>query len=512
MRRVAAQRRESCKRGESLEIKNSVDLRIALATLEIDGKPLAIPDQAICAGHDSPFSYIEETFFERVKDSILIATRNGGKTLSFAALEFLEMLARGAESCHLGAIFPQAKRAYRYIEKWVAQRQEQIEKTTRQETRAKNGGQVEIITGTAKGVNSPHPHKSNIDEFELMEWDVFLEALSMAKSSRGIEAATRLATTRKYPSGNAQRMIEDADQRNVRLFKWCIFEVMTPCDCKNKEHGKCDEKYGKYRTYDREGNPVLWTEICEGKAKNCIGYYKFEDVLQKFLTLDYETFAAQWLCEKPERSESVFGEFHEDRNVIATLSSGVIQEYLNAGWQAGRGWDFGLDDPTVCLSFLWQEDGYIIQFDEYIQSGVLIEVIAEKIREKSDRITSPDSWEDWGDPSGKARTGVDGNSYISKLNELEIWVQTQLRKVPDGIADIKKALRSQAQTGKPKLYICANCTKTIKALSYAQWDRIETDKRKESNEKYKHDEHSHPLDALRYFVQGVGVGGQVEVG
>ncbi len=91
-----------------------------------------------------------------------------------------------------------------------------------------------------------------------MDWDIFTEALSMAKSSNGIGAATRLATTRKKANGNAQKMIDEAAVRNVRVFKTCIFEVMCRCDCVTP--GKCDEKYEKYVSYDREGNPKRWVD------------------------------------------------------------------------------------------------------------------------------------------------------------------------------------------------------------------------------------------------------------
>ena len=59
------------------------------------------------------------------------------------------------------------------------------------------------------------------------------------------------------------------------------------------------------------------------------------------------------------------------------------------------------------------------------------------------------------------------------------------------IAAIKIKLRRGA-SGDPSLFVSDRCPVLIRAINYAQWE--------EGKEVYEHDPHSHPLDALGYFV------------
>lgn len=457
---------------------------------------LEIPDRAICQGHCAPMDFVADAFFERVQDCIVIGPRNGGKTINFSALEFLESAYKdGCGTCHLGAVLSQAKRAYKYIYKWGKKysRELSLLRITLERTEFASGSEIEIVPGTINGVNSPHPHKANIDEFELLPWDIYQEALSMPKGSAGIGAATRLATTRKYPNGNAQRTIDEADQRGRKIYTWCIFEVMTRCDCKERR-GCCDSKYGQKISYDRSGQPHSWADICQGKAQQCAGYYSFADVLKRFMQLSFEKFASQWLCHRPETEDSTFSEFTRERNVI-------VDWQIDSSLGFGRGWDFGLDDPTAVAFFQFDQLGNVYQFQEIIESGRLIDDIASDVRQFSDAIAPAHQWEDWGDIAGTQKTGVTGESYISKLSSNQIYVNSQSLPIADGIEAVKKKLRCSNFTGKPQFYVTKNCKKTIEALEMGKWDR-QAGQNSHSREKYRHDEHSHILDAIRYFVVG----------
>jgi len=459
-----------------------------------NGLGFNVPRKAVCPGHNAPFDFIADSFFETANNCLVIGPRTGGKTLDYAILEFLESVYKpGCDSCHLGAIMAQAERAYKYVSKWSNKHRDKlgISTSTKKQTILGNHSSIEIVPGTVNGVNSPHPHKASIDEFELLPWDIFQEAISMPHASAGIPSALRLATTRKYPSGNAQTMIEESDKRGFKVYKWCVFEVLNKCT-----RGNCKD-CAKYVSYTREGNPVKWSDVCGGKAKNADGYLVFDDVIAKFLTLDWETFNAQWLCERPERSNSVFSEFNYGRNVLENWE-------INPNMRFGRGWDFGFDDPTAVLFFQFDGLGNIYLFDEIVTSGQLIDDIAVRVRAKSDGIADVKAWEDWGDPSGHQRSGIDHYSYISKLARHDIRVNSQFSSISDGIQAVQRKLRINSFSGQPQLYVTKNCRKTINALEMAQWDRTKGEN-EHSHEKYKHDEHSHPLDALRYFVSGVSI-------
>jgi len=470
-------------------------LSLAEASLGIN-----IPNVAVCNGHTSPFDFVSDSFFERTLDSLVIGPRTGGKTINSAALEFLEASKKdNCSSCHLGAIMAQAKRAYKYVSKWANKFYDEvgIEKLTQEQTVFANGSEIEIVPGTINGVNSPHPNKATIDEFELLPWDIFQEACSMPKSSDKVMSALRLLTSRKFSNGNAQKMITESTDRGFKIYKWCVFEVLKRCTKKDC----CDcEKYVKF---DRFGQPHTWRTVCGGKAKQSNGYLPIKDAISRFLTLDYEGFLAQWLCERPEKSDSVFTEFIYDEHVIDDYE-------IDKSASFGRGWDFGYDDPTAVLFFQVLPDGTCVQFEELILSGYLIEDIADKVNMISEKLAPKEKWVDWGDPSGNARTGIDGYSYIAKLANKKIYVNSQCAGVTDGIQAVKKKLTKSSFTGYPEFYITKNCKKTIDALELAQWERTQG-KIVYSKEKYKHDEHSHPLDGLRYFITGVFTANEVTV-
>lgn len=460
---------------------------------------LDIPRKSICTGHDAPFDYVSDSFFEVVQNCIVIANRTGGKTNNSAALEFSEAKWKdNLEVAHLGAIIAQADRAYGYVQKWSRKFNFLIDRTIKSRTVFRNGSLIEILAGTMNAVNGPHPHKACVDEFELLPWEIFEEAGSMAKSGGGIKAALRLVTTRKKATGNAQLMITEADERGFKLYKYCIFEVMEPCKHK-KSCITCPHK--NHVSYTNEGNKKTWPGVCEGKAKRTVGYIPFDDVLQKFKLLSWEVFKAQWLCERPERYDCVFPEFDFDRNSFSKWEFKTEEE----GWRFGRGWDFGYDDPAAVVFFQYNLSlGVLVQFDEIVVSGLLVDDLGEKIREMSDPLAPPGDWLDWGDPSGGAVTGVDGRSYIGKLESHDIYIQHQKQLVAPGIQAMKRKLRLSNFTGKPSFHLVrGKCRKSINALEQAAWDRIDTPSKKESREKYKHDEHSHPLDAQRYFINGV---------
>lgn len=494
---VAQKQRSPAVPASELQPINSAELHTWIK----DRLQINIPQESICPGHDAPFVFVAESFFEETQNCIVIAPRNGGKTMSAAALEFAEAVwKKGCEVCHLGAVLLQAKRAYKYIRSWATRHQidYEINKVTIGETVFESGSTIEIIPGTMNGVNSPHPQKAVIDEFELLPWAIYEEASSMPKSANGVSAAIRSLTTRKRANGNAQAMLDgEAAKRGFKIYTWCIFEVMTRCDCEiDCKSGKyC--KYSEYRTFDSFGKQITWPEVCRGKARRCNGYYSFHDVLAKFIGLSWETFNAQWLCNRPERFDCVFPEFDYGRNTIDSWD-------LRADWQFARGWDFGLDDPTAIGFYQYQLDTrQLVQFDEYVISGRLIGDIARDVREKCDKLCRPDEWEDWGDPSGIARSAVDGRSYISVLGEEEIHVKTKRKSISSGIQAMKKMLLPATESGEaPFRLVRERCAKTISSFEMAGWDRQEG-KAPHSNEKYLHDEHSHQLDQARYLIQGI---------
>jgi len=147
---------------------------------------LTIPRKHYCADHCAPFDFVSDLFFERESTVLGFGSRGSGKTLDVAAVNFLHMrFKEGCDICTAGASLDQARKGYNYLQQ-MCLRPEHKDwldgDPTLGLTRGKNKTQIEIITGTVKGLNSPHPLKANIDEVELLDWEVLQQGLSMSMS------------------------------------------------------------------------------------------------------------------------------------------------------------------------------------------------------------------------------------------------------------------------------------------------------------------------------------------
>ncbi|MFX0136584.1 MAG: hypothetical protein ACFFDN_23300, partial [Candidatus Hodarchaeota archaeon] len=118
----------------------------------------SIPRDLVCSSHTSPFSFVSDMFFERVRNSIAFASRTGGKTLNLAILNHLDMLFKdGCEIASAGSTLAQADRMYTYFvgfhndNEYLAE--ELLKDPTKQKTFYRNKSMLEVITGSVKGLN-----------------------------------------------------------------------------------------------------------------------------------------------------------------------------------------------------------------------------------------------------------------------------------------------------------------------------------------------------------------------
>lgn len=250
--------------------------------------------------HTDPFSYISDMFFERTRNSIAFANRTGGKTNDVAILNHLDMAFKDdCEIASAGSTLDQADRVYRYFtsfHKHPVLGTLYSKPPIKTKTFYNNGSRLEVITGTIKGLNSPHPQKARIDEVELMDWDVLQEAMSMTQSSNNIMGQLSFLSTRKYDNGTFQRLLAEAEESGMKIYAWCIWEVLEKCtrNCKD------DPQYGDCPIFDK----------CGGMAHNCDGYYKLDDWINKAKIISKDVLIAQWLCEKPSIDELVYGGYY----------------------------------------------------------------------------------------------------------------------------------------------------------------------------------------------------------
>jgi len=264
--------------------------------------------------HCAPFDYIRDMFFETVRDTIAFANRTGGKTTNVAILNHLDMAFK--ENCEVasaGAILNQADKVYRYFLNF--HRHPVLEGLysklpTKSETIYHNGSSLQVVTGSTKGFNSPHPHKARVDEVELIDWDILQEALSMPMSRSNIKAQITFLSTRKYDAGTFQRLLDNSPKMGIPIYCWCLWEILEKCtrECQG------DLKYGDCPVWDK----------CKGMAHHSDGYYKIDDWIQKARTLSKDVLEAQWFNQKPSQEQLVYGGlYNPDIHILPCPENGV---------------------------------------------------------------------------------------------------------------------------------------------------------------------------------------------
>lgn len=188
---------------------------------------------------------------------------------------------------------------------------------------------------------SPHPIRSRIDEVDLLEWKVLQQGLSMSasKSHLPYRAQDVFTSTRKSSTGTMQRLLNEAEQRNIKVYKFCIWESLERCnrDCKgDKVHGDCP----------------AW-DVCQGKAHSTNGWYKIDDFISKVELLDRDMFETEWENKKPRGSYLVYPTFNEATHEVEPFDIPYNEWQIVGAIDFGANFGFSLwaIDPSTGIWF-----------------------------------------------------------------------------------------------------------------------------------------------------------------
>jgi len=229
--------------------------------------------------------------------------------------------------------------------------------------------------------------------------------------------------------------------------------------------------------------------------------------------LGEDIFAQEYLAEFRKRSGLVYPEFSRDVHIIKEMD---IQN-ISPRWTLEVGVDFGGSHPTAAVFVLFsQHDDTAYVVDEYYEANIssdrhlqAMKTIENKwlsiLKAHSPRVR-------WGDSQAKqlimdyARAGYHITPTIKGRESVQA-----------GIDEVKRRLNLDLVTKKPKLYITANCTSTIREFENYVWitgsdGSMEEDemmrlavKRRDAPRKIFDD----AMDSLRYVISHhVPVGSQ----
>jgi hypothetical protein len=343
-----------------------------------------IPRVAVCDDHCAPFDWIADAYFNRRRAILVLASRELGKSLGAAILQYVNAETKpGYEGVIFAAIQPQAKQVYRYLRMWVFSRDEDgnrkpkqqiLGDPTRDYTEWRTGSSIRAIVGTPAGVNSPHPNVVHADELDLMDQEVFEESRAMASSSvvdgLRIPALDIVTSTRKSAKGPMQKLIDEVEEAidaghkpawevYASCFREAAAEVPTCrradpvqrvhrlvqlgqdprelCQCQEYVKGSWGVQTDLV-TGEEKPIPRTMESVCRGDLFRSRGWYQLVDILGKFMQMSKVKWEAQMECRRPLADglylPNYMRERHSVRGWVPRPEYGPIYEGVDWGGTA----------------------------------------------------------------------------------------------------------------------------------------------------------------------------------
>lgn len=461
-----------------------------------------IPKYRVCPGHCSPFEYFADRYFGRVRKSLAWACRAGSKSFLMGLLCWIKARQKkNWEANIVGGSLDQAQRSYAATsEFWSAT--EDIgassvlaKEPLLKETEFNNGSKYEIGTASTKRQRGPHPQSLNMDEIDEMDVQVFNTALAQPQTKRGHKSEYAFASTMHRSNWLMSDWVDHAQEKGFTLYKWCILETMEGC-------------------YDYQCDTCHLEEWCEGRMKDVmeeaekdqsdrgliskgdraiLGFNPVEDVIDKVLigqrVEDTATgravkpmdIAAELFCKRPSREGLVYSDFAIEVHVVHDME-------IPPDWRRYRSFDFGVQNPFVCLFIALDHDDRVYIYDEiYVKGMTTIEMAPTVVGYDS-------SVFEW------SVADASGLEQRTDLFNLGIPTLKSSGSVTDGIQWVQNALRVRAD-GKPGLFVSDRCPNTIweMAEGYRYPDNKISDKPVK--------EHDHACDCIKNFLTQYRKGG-----
>ena len=316
-----------------------------------------IPTVRCCPDHDAPFDFVEDFYFERVTEGIVLANRGGGKTEDIAALHLANGYGKpGYSTFHLGAIDTQASRCYDYYKAGL--RSEPLRGMAPdphiRETLWENGSKIEIRPATEAQTQSWHGPLTSFDEVEQGKYQPWENAKGLPHEWRDASgkihpAQFLAASTRQSGLGLMQKALDDAAAKSWRVYTWCVVETIDGSTC-----------------HDEDGQPMcegcpIFDHGCEGRALQADGFRSRTEIVRAFNRVGADTWEAQYLCRKPDAKSLIYANFSK-----ANITEDAA--YKPEGGPIYVSYDWGYTDPAH-IGLVQYREGAFHVFDELVGSG-----------------------------------------------------------------------------------------------------------------------------------------------
>ena len=192
-----------------------------------------IPHPAHCENHQSPLDALWDAYIDEYHFGIWHAMRGSGKTLLLAVLAFIESVFKpNCGTTVLGGSLEQSQRCVGYLNSFwqrpEAPRRLLLGEVNARGYKLKNGSWVTALAASQKSVRGPHPQRLRLDEVDEMAPEIFDAALGQPMSKLGIPDQIVASSTLHHPFGMMAELIDKKEERDARLYRWCIEEVRQP--------------------------------------------------------------------------------------------------------------------------------------------------------------------------------------------------------------------------------------------------------------------------------------------
>lgn len=327
------------------------------AVLELTG--VRIPRNTVCVehGHVAPAKTFCDLYFERARNVLWIGNRGGGKTANSGILHGAKgYWNENYSSALAGAIEKQAHRGYAEFRRFTRQLGDAILDSLMSKTNWANGTVTEVIGGTVRQLNGPHPYFAQLDEVELSSNEAYQEFLNMAQGDAFHMAQQLLTSTRKKAHGLVQQIVKEVDaaikdgvEPPFRVDIFCVFETMqqvpncrtAPENADRPESELCECHLVRKGEWEK-GKPRTFDQVCGGRAYRADGFVRLDDVHSRFRALSQAVWEAQQECLRPS-TEGLVHKWYDHR-------------YRLDQWQPHpmfgpiyRGWDWGGENPHAIV-------------------------------------------------------------------------------------------------------------------------------------------------------------------
>lgn len=457
----------------------------------IEHLSIVVVREALEPGHSAPFEYLCHAFFEdrMPRDCVVWANRGGGKTYYAAVATLLDMVFKpGIEIRILGGSLEQSKRMHTHLRALFAIEpfDELVDgRITERRIRLRNGSIVELLAQSQTSVRGTRVQKLRCDELELFDREVWEAAQLTTRESRAgtrrVRGSIECFSTMHVPYGLMHELIEQSSmgERPRTIFKWGVIDVLDACD----ETHQCIGDDG----------PCPLAGECAGRAKarrhrpanasEVPGHISIDDAIALKQRVGSETWNAEMLCLRPQRSDCVLPEFDEAVHVVDRIPDALHGQVSIAGM------DFGIRSPTVILFARVDPSGTIWVHTEHVQAD-------RPLDEHLAVIHAHQPCPAWigVDPAGQQRELQTGISDVHAMRQTGLVVKDRRLGLHEGLKLIRARLRPAS--GGPRLYIERSCDKLIESIRKYHYPKDQP----WSNTPVK-DGHDHCVDALRYLVQ-----------